>query len=397
MITQRIDDLTYADIERLVEQKVPESRVLDYKRDLPGGSSDDVKELLADVTSFANASGGHLVFGVTTAKVNGKNTAVPESIVGVGDINSEEVENRLNAQLSSLIQPRIVGLRVKAITETGKPTVVVIHIPRSWNAPHMIGKGSAKFYSRSSAGKQPLDVTEIRHAFAMSESVGERIKAFRDERIGRILSGDSSVPISNGAAVVLHMIPVRAFAEHTALGISAIREATRNIKPIYSGSGWGHRNTFDGVCTSTKEGEHTVGYVLCFRNGAIEAVDTYMLRENPKNGRGNLIPSQALEKKLIYSGNEYYDVLKCLEVAPPFVCFLSLLNVRGHICHSGLFFESVTHAIDRDHLLMPDVLVEDAEVAADEFLRPALDTLWQSCGGDGSPFYRDDGKWKLQP
>ena len=188
MITQRIDELTYADIERLVEQKVPEGRELDYKRQLPGGTADEVKELLADVTSFANASGGHLVFGVTTAKVNGQNTAIPEAIVGVGEINAEQVENRLVDQLRSCIQPRIVGLRVKAIVMAGKPTVVVIHIPRSWNAPHMVAKGSSKFYSRTSAGKQPLDVTEIRHAFAMSESVGERIRAFRDERIGRILA-----------------------------------------------------------------------------------------------------------------------------------------------------------------------------------------------------------------
>ena len=33
MITQRIDELAYADIERLVGQKVPEERVLEYKRE----------------------------------------------------------------------------------------------------------------------------------------------------------------------------------------------------------------------------------------------------------------------------------------------------------------------------------------------------------------------------
>lgn len=38
MITQRIDQLIYDDIERFVEQKVPESRVLDYKRQLPNGT-----------------------------------------------------------------------------------------------------------------------------------------------------------------------------------------------------------------------------------------------------------------------------------------------------------------------------------------------------------------------
>ena len=131
MITQRIDQLKYADIERLVlEEREPEGRMLDYKRQLPGGTSDDVKELLADVTSFANASGGHLVFGVSTRKENGKNTAIPDAILGVGDINLEQETLRLENLLTSSIQPRIVGLRVRAIPEAGKPTVVVIHTCR---------------------------------------------------------------------------------------------------------------------------------------------------------------------------------------------------------------------------------------------------------------------------
>ncbi len=38
MITKRIDQLTYADIEGFVQRQVPESRVLDYKRQLPNGT-----------------------------------------------------------------------------------------------------------------------------------------------------------------------------------------------------------------------------------------------------------------------------------------------------------------------------------------------------------------------
>lgn len=197
MITKRIDELTYADIERLVEQKVSEGRVLDYKCELPGRTDKDVKEFLADVSSFANASGGHLVYGIMTKQEEGKNTNIPEKIVGVGDINVEHEKLRIEQMVRDGIQLRILGFRVEALIQEGKPTVVVIHIPRSWNAPHMIAKGSVKFYSRTSAGKQPLDVTEIRHAFSMSESVGERIRAFRDERISRILAGETPVPLED--------------------------------------------------------------------------------------------------------------------------------------------------------------------------------------------------------
>lgn len=37
---------------------------LDYKRDLPGDKDAEKKEFLADVTSFANAGGGDIVFGI---------------------------------------------------------------------------------------------------------------------------------------------------------------------------------------------------------------------------------------------------------------------------------------------------------------------------------------------
>jgi len=38
--------------------------MLDYKRDVPGESDQDKKEFLADISSFANATGGDLIYGV---------------------------------------------------------------------------------------------------------------------------------------------------------------------------------------------------------------------------------------------------------------------------------------------------------------------------------------------
>jgi hypothetical protein len=38
--------------------KVKKSRFLDYKRDLPSNKESDIKDLLADLSAFANSSGG---------------------------------------------------------------------------------------------------------------------------------------------------------------------------------------------------------------------------------------------------------------------------------------------------------------------------------------------------
>jgi hypothetical protein len=46
-----------------------------------------------------------------------------------------------------------------------------------------------KFYGRNSAGKYPPDVGELRTAFTLSETVAERIRNFRVDRIARLALG----------------------------------------------------------------------------------------------------------------------------------------------------------------------------------------------------------------
>lgn len=61
---------------RCTSNAVSEGRTIDYKRELPGNSDGDKKEFLADVSSFANTSGGDLILGVD------ENAGVPIQITG---------------------------------------------------------------------------------------------------------------------------------------------------------------------------------------------------------------------------------------------------------------------------------------------------------------------------
>ena len=375
-----------------MKRQIPEGRSLDYKRELPGRTDKDVKEFLADVSSFANASGGHLVFGVTTKKDEGQNTNLPDKIEGVGQINVEMEVLRLEQTIRDGIQPRLVTFHVKCLAEAGKPVLVVVEIPRSWNAPHVVGKMSPTFFSRTSTGKHPLDVTELRHAFAMSESVGERIRAFRDERIGRILAGETPVPIPFGAGIVLHLIPVSAFAERSLMDIKDVFDAAEHLLPIAESNSRGRRINLDGVYMLTPVGIAPIGYALLFRSGAIEIVDTQLLHSYERFGNIKTIPSRALEGGVIKAAGGALAALGQLGLGLPLTCFVSLLNVQDYYCSSNL--GDVTHNIDRNHLLLPDILVESESPPADVFLRPAFDMIWQACGGRGCPCYTPDGRWE---
>ena len=64
MINKRIEDIRERDLQELIDNNVLEGKTIEYKRELPGTSDTNKKEFLADVTSFANTSGGDLIYGV---------------------------------------------------------------------------------------------------------------------------------------------------------------------------------------------------------------------------------------------------------------------------------------------------------------------------------------------
>ena len=78
MISKSFSEIEAADITYLVHEAVPEGRTLEYKETLPSNSDNDKKEFLADVSAFANAAGGDLIYGISEQRdENGRPTGIP--------------------------------------------------------------------------------------------------------------------------------------------------------------------------------------------------------------------------------------------------------------------------------------------------------------------------------
>ena len=77
-----------------------------------------------------------------------------------------------------------------------------------------------------------MDVQEIRSAFALSEDLPERIRKFRDERVSRVLAGDTPVRLDAGPKIVLHVVPIAAFSEKIQLQPRAIKQQEQKLHPI---------------------------------------------------------------------------------------------------------------------------------------------------------------------
>jgi hypothetical protein len=212
VIPKKAADIEPADLLALVDNRVPEGRMLDYKRDLNVSNDENKREIARDVSSFANAAGGDLLYGFSEAKdAAGQNLGYPERVTGIECPNRDQTRQRIESILRDVVDPRVHGIEIHFIGQFDRGPVLLLRVPRSWNGPHMVQfRNQTHFYSRNSTGRHPLDIREIKAAFLLNDGLAARIARFRDERLGKILSGETPVPLlpHHTVKAVVHVFPL---------------------------------------------------------------------------------------------------------------------------------------------------------------------------------------------
>ena len=187
MINKQIDKIELTDIEQLQSNAVLEGKTIEYKKQFPSNSDADRKEFLADISSFANTSGGDLIFGIT--EENGS----PKSIDGIEIENVDEEVRKYENIIRDGIEPRTIFV-TRTINVSDKKIIFVFRVNKSWIGPHrVIYKGHDKFYSRNSAGKYALDTNELKIAFTLSQTLVEQISKFKQEECCPIWKSTKSI------------------------------------------------------------------------------------------------------------------------------------------------------------------------------------------------------------
>jgi len=403
MIQKNFDVIEKVDIDALIQNGVNESKTLEYKETLPGNSNEDRREFLADVSSIGNASGGDILYGIKAAvDENGKKTGAPERVVPITGETADGAKLRVENMIRDCIDPRL-RVQIKEIVgwgENGDGFVILIRIPRSFASPHMVTfKGASRFFSRNSAGKYPLDVHELRTAFLATESQGERIKRFRQDRLGKIVADETPVVLSSPHRLVIHVIPIGSFLNNERLDLSDHYGLSTLFAPV-GGSGWDTRYNLDGFLTYSgkrKGGEGHHGYCQLFFDGSLESVFSEVLRRqgggSASDGPG-FIASIAYEKYLIEAVMSYLKGYKQIGLVPPVAISLALLGCKGAVMYTnGLFFPDDHHPIDRDTVILPDVVIDETDIDVPQTMKPIFDAVWNACGFSRSLNYDEDGKW----
>lgn len=388
MLDMAFDQIQEGDLNDLILNGVSETREIEYKVALPHNDYDGKKEFLADVSSFANASGGDLIYGIR------EENGMADELVGISGINPDEEIQRFENQLRDGVEPRMQGVQIQSIKLQTGLYVLIVRIPRSWNGPHVVRyQKHWRFYSRNSAGKYPLDVSEVRSAFSQSEGMFEKIRSFRNLRVGLILADDLPVNINPGARIILHIVPLISQGASVQFPIDNITRDTWNIPPI-GNRVESSRYNFDGFLTIGAGPSNIAdGYVQIFRNGIVESVDTGLL---DKSG----IPITIFERELVGCLEKYLKVLERMGVPSPFLIMVTLIGVSGFtlVVKSSLDRRGKNgRPIERDTLLLPDVIVQTYTEEPARILHPIFNSIWNAAGWPRSLNYDDEGEWKKGP
>jgi len=385
MLSKPIDELAFSDVAAMVDAGLREGRTLDFKQALVGGKDDDKREFLADVSSLANTAGGDIVFGIMEAQ--GEATGIPG--IELADPDAEIL--RLEAVLRSGLEPRLPRVELRWLPGPDDRGLLIVRTPRSYLGPHRVTfRNHGHFYGRTNAGKTSMDVTELRAAFLSAEGVHDRIRRFRNERLGIIEAGEGPVGLRRGAKAVLHVVPLEAFAAERDVGIDRNHDL---IFPFgFVGRGFDARHTLEGFATFSGQ-EHdpdgTYGYAMLFRSGIIEGAATV----GHKSEDGRFIPASSVEWAALQALGGYREKLTKKGVELPLYVFLSLIGVRGHnLSISGRPFD-LKRPTRTDALLLPEAVIMDPQQTDEEVLRPVFDRLWNAFGYERSFSFNAAGKY----
>lgn len=177
-----IEDVTIADLDLLISDKVVEDRRLEFKRDLPvheqaqreahrrGEDPRSIPgwrpgkplpetgrdEILAEVVAFANSSGGTLVLGIAETETKPPHAATINPLPEV-----EALARALRDSLTACIEPRLPYVAVRAIpTQDEGAGVVLIETGASRVGPHWV-RTSRRPTIRREDSCMPLTMVEM--------------------------------------------------------------------------------------------------------------------------------------------------------------------------------------------------------------------------------------------
>jgi hypothetical protein len=194
-------------LDQMINDRVEESLSLDYKRaDSLLKSDNKNAEITKDISSFANSSGGVVIYGIAEFKDEARKHR-PERLDPIkrGDVSKEWLD-----QVIQSIQPRIEGVLIHPVTisEVDNTVCYVVEVPQSHTAHMARDHRYHKRHNFTTAQMEDYEVRDVmnrrRHPRirgsifinrAASRTKSEGVILVKLENVGRVLANHVMVEL----------------------------------------------------------------------------------------------------------------------------------------------------------------------------------------------------------
>lgn len=129
---KKIDEITENDIKQLINNKTIENKYLEYKETIPDNSSSSKNKFLATVVSFANTSGGLIIYGLKQNKMG-----EAEQIHGIDSTSTDDDFLKILQIIENGIEQKIIPPEINELKIDNKKIYLLKILP-SFNKPHRL-------------------------------------------------------------------------------------------------------------------------------------------------------------------------------------------------------------------------------------------------------------------
>jgi hypothetical protein len=370
MLPTNLDEVSEDYLAIMCREQRPESQRLDFKRTLPDIRAPQWREeFTKDICALANTEGGDIVFGI------GERDACADTIDPIVGEAQDAAMRRLGQVADARIQPRIVGLQFRAVGVAGG-YVLVLRVPQSYNGPHgYVANDALRFPVRVRTHTTDMSYEQLRTAFDRTATLRERARAFRQDRVQKIITRQTWRAMPAGPLFAMHFVPLQSAAGNDLVDV-------RSLYHNYMGfrfQNWGstsrnlHLDGLSVYVVQRGEDEVTPAYTQIFRSGAIEAVR--WVGRSPD--QPSVINGPAVAFFIRDAVTMLLQAAKSLSLNGPATIGAALVDIGGYTFSHGMY-ENPSRA-DRPHLVLPELWIERAEAVEnpETIWRPIADLLWQ--------------------
>lgn len=370
---QPLASVTLDEIQRLVANSVPESLHLDYKRELKLEDRDEKKEFLRDLTALANAEGGLIVYGIDEDRDGaGKPTGMPRVVDGISMPNRDAFVLGVEHIIKDGIDERLPSYQLSTVPIAGDRCVLMIRVPPSLRAPHMVTLGGERrYFMRGNSGRQDMSTAQVRDAVLRTESVVERIRAFVAQRVAKF----DGARTQNRPFWMMHVIPL----VRTPLAFDVTdQNVIQRLRRIESPGGGSGTHTVEGYKVGYRDDDGLLNHTLVFREGTIEFLDQHCF--SPRPDGVNFFACGVFDDRLFKYLRSAFELYREGLLQLPVVVAVTIQKIKGYrMPPAGWAFDR-SLPIDEESITPDSLVVTELPNELATLMKPVLDYIWNAFG-----------------